>query len=92
MPAAKVRIVEAAVPAERRNGNAWIGVETTDVLGFALSKECGSVDEYAASVFEFFRACDRQGIRTIYCEQVAETGIGAALMDRLRRAASEISD
>lgn len=86
-PAAEVQIVGAAVPEEHRKGTAWIGVEERDVSGFELSKTCVSVDEYAASVFEFFRECDRQGIRTIYCEQVAETGIGAALMDRLRRAA-----
>ncbi|MEQ1643654.1 MAG: L-threonylcarbamoyladenylate synthase [Pyrinomonadaceae bacterium] len=54
---------------------------------FELIKECSSTEEYAHSVFEFFRECDRLGIRTIYCEGVPETGIGAALMDRLRRAA-----
>lgn len=55
--------------------------------GFALVKLCGSVDEYAHSLFEFFRECDRRGIEFIYCETVEETGIGAALLDRLRRAA-----
>ena len=55
--------------------------------GFELVKICKSVEEYAHSVFEFFRECDRQGIETIYCEAVVETGIGAALMDRLGRAA-----
>jgi L-threonylcarbamoyladenylate synthase len=49
---------------------------------------CSSVDEYAHELFEFFRECDRRGIETIYCEQVDESGIGAALMDRIRRAAS----
>jgi L-threonylcarbamoyladenylate synthase len=55
--------------------------------GFELIKICGSVEEYAHSVFEFFRECDRSGIHTIYCEAMEEKGIGAALMDRLRRAA-----
>jgi L-threonylcarbamoyladenylate synthase len=55
--------------------------------GFELVKICNSVEDYAHSLFEFFRECDRQGIDTIYCETVQETGIGAALMDRLRRAA-----
>ena len=52
-----------------------------------MERVCSSVDEYAHSLFEFFRECDRLGIATIYCEEVPETGIGAALMDRLRRAA-----
>lgn len=55
---------------------------------FELVKICGSIDEYAASFFEFFRECDRRKVDTIYCQTVDETGIGAALMDRLRRAAA----
>lgn len=53
---------------------------------FDLMKICASVEEYAHEVFAFFRECDRQNIGTIYCEIVAEKGIGAALADRLRRA------
>lgn len=55
---------------------------------FDLKKICGSVEEYAHEVFDFFRECDRQNLEIIYCETVAETGIGLALMDRLRRAAN----
>ncbi|MEJ7848023.1 MAG: L-threonylcarbamoyladenylate synthase [Pyrinomonadaceae bacterium] len=55
---------------------------------FELMKVCVSIEEYAASFFEFFRECDRRKIDNIYCEVVNETGIGAALMDRLRRAAA----
>jgi L-threonylcarbamoyladenylate synthase len=53
----------------------------------SLLRVCDTVDEYAREVFEFFRECDRQGIETIVCQPVEESGIGAALMDRLRRAA-----
>lgn len=56
---------------------------------FQPKKICSSVDEYARSLFEFFRECDRQDVDEIYCIAVDETGIGAALMDRLRRAAEE---
>ena len=52
-----------------------------------LKKICAEVDEYARSVFQFFRECDSKGIETIYCEAVEESFIGAALMDRIRRAA-----
>lgn len=54
---------------------------------FQLGRVFDSVEEYARSLFEFFRECDRRGIDTIYCQRVSEFGIGAALMDRLRRAA-----
>lgn len=54
---------------------------------FDLVKICASAEEYAHEVFAFFRQCDRAGIGTIYCETLPEKGIGAALMDRLRRAA-----
>lgn len=54
---------------------------------FDLVKICASVEEYAHVVFAFFRQCDARKIETIYCEKVAEKGIGLALMDRLRRAA-----
>ena len=65
---------------------AFIGLNEPDG-SFGLLKICASVEEYAHEVFAFFRLCDRENITTIYCETVAETGIGAALTDRLKRAA-----
>ncbi len=65
----------------------FIGLNKPDA-DFELVKICSSVEEYASSFFEFFRECDRRKIDTIYCETVAEGGIGAALMDRLHRAAA----
>lgn len=67
--------------------SAFIGRETPSA-DFEEIKVCSSDDEYAQTVFGFFRDCDRRGIRTIYCQKVEERGIGLALMDRLRRAAS----
>ena len=65
---------------------AYIGLSQPDRT-FEMERICGSTEEYARSVFEFFRECDRKGIETIVCESVIESGIGAALTDRLRRAA-----
>ncbi|MEO7659561.1 MAG: L-threonylcarbamoyladenylate synthase [Pyrinomonadaceae bacterium] len=48
---------------------------------------CDGIDEMAHSLFEFFRECDRDGIEQIICESVDESGIGTALMDRIKRAA-----
>ena len=66
--------------------SAFIGLQRPSA-DFRLTKICRNAEEYARLVFEFFRECDRAGIETIYCETVPDDGIGAALNDRLRRAA-----
>lgn len=66
----------------------YIGLRAP-VEQFSLIKICPSLEDYARSLFEFFRECDRQGIEEIYCEAVSQEGIGAALMDRLVRAADD---
>lgn len=82
-PKAKV-VLET--PGAEFGSRAFIGINKP-AGGFDLIKICDSPDDYAHSVFEFFRRCDRAGIEVIYCETVDEEGIGLALMDRLRRAA-----
>lgn len=84
-PSASVLIADRKSEISNLRSAAFIGLAEPDG-SFEFVKVCSSVEEYAHSVFEFFRECDRLGIRTIYCEEVTETGIGAALMDRLRRA------
>ncbi|MGE3467045.1 MAG: L-threonylcarbamoyladenylate synthase [Pyrinomonadaceae bacterium] len=87
-PRAKVMIVNRNITMEYHPGSAYIGLDQQPVTQqFSYSKVCNSIDEYAHSLFEFFRECDRKEIHTIYCEEVPATGIGAALMDRLQRAA-----
>lgn len=48
---------------------------------------CQDIDEYARSLYQYFRECDDEGVETIYCQSVREEGLGMALMDRLNRAA-----
>lgn len=43
--------------------------------------------EYASRIFDTLRQLDDLGVSVIYVEMVPETGIGVAVMDRLRRAA-----
>ena len=85
-PAASVKIVDdvSNVPNEPRA--ALIGLTRN---GTGLDKQfiARDVGTYAHNLYEFFRECDREGIETIYCEAVPEEGIGAALMDRIKRAA-----
>ncbi len=86
-PHAKVVIIENGLVENTENAG-FIGLRMPlDLDGFGYLRICSSVEDYAKSLFEFFRECDRRGLATIYCEPVAETGIGAALADRLRRAA-----
>jgi len=85
-PHAKVVLVNPTSNIQNLKSSAFIGLELPDEK-FDLMKICASVEDYAHSIFDFFRQCDRQGIERIFCETVEETGIGTALMDRLKRAA-----
>ncbi|MGI8542311.1 MAG: L-threonylcarbamoyladenylate synthase [Aridibacter sp.] len=85
-PNARVLLVESGEwRVERKENSAFIGLKNPNGE-FKLIKICESVQDYAHSVFDFFRRCDRENIETIYCEIVEEKGIGLALMDRLKRA------
>jgi len=67
---------------------AYIGLDRPKEQ-FKMERLCPTVENYGHSLFEFFRECDRRGIETIYCQAVGDSGIGAALMDRIRRAAAK---
>jgi L-threonylcarbamoyladenylate synthase len=83
-PRASVKIVESVDEVEA--DAAFIGISAPGDE-FAFMKIVADARDYAHELFEFFRECDRRGITTIYCQTVPETGIGGALMDRIRRAA-----
>ena len=84
-PRAKVVVIRRDPQITPGIDDAFIGIARPSA-NFKFSMICDSVDEYAGSLFEFFRECDRRNIKTIFCQSVPEEGIGAALMDRLRRA------
>lgn len=84
-PKARVQIISAEDEIDDPRG-VFIGLRTPH-FETAFKLILPDMEAYAHSLFEFFRECDRRGIANIYCESVDETGIGAALMDRLRRAA-----
>jgi L-threonylcarbamoyladenylate synthase len=89
-PRAGVIIVLKAVDAVPAGGAAYIGLhEPARAADFKLRRVCGDVEDYARSLFSFFRACDEAGVEVIFCEAVAEAGLGLALMDRIKRAAHE---
>ncbi len=73
---------------KRQKGEAFIGLNGKLAMGCELVKICRTPEEYAKHLFSFFRQCDDAGIKTIYCERISEKGIGAAIMNRLKKAAS----
>ncbi len=54
-----------------------------------LSPGKGKLTEAAVRLFYSMRQLDASGVDVIVAEPVSETGIGVAIMDRLRRAAAE---
>jgi L-threonylcarbamoyladenylate synthase len=87
-PKAKVQIVKISEVQSMSNA-AFIGLNQPNA-SFERTKICNSISEYAHEIFEFFRECDRSNITSIYCESIEETGLGIALMDRLKRAAESL--
>jgi L-threonylcarbamoyladenylate synthase len=87
-PRADVVLVDRDEEYSPSDSDAFIGL-TQREESFALKMVCRSVEDYAVKLFEFFRECDRRSIERIFCETVTEAGLGAALMDRLRRAAKK---
>ncbi len=54
----------------------------------ALSPGSGKLAEAAIRLFHVMRVLDESGVDCIVAEPVSETGLGVAIMDRLRRAAA----
>lgn len=66
---------------------AWIGLHAPPRAGFERVHVANHVEAYAQAFFDFLRRCDAESIDEIHCEWPAKDGLGAALRDRLRRAA-----
>ncbi len=87
-PKAKVVLAPSPQDAIPADSSAYLGLETPPNAGsFKRILICGDAEEYARELFNFFRECDERGIETIFCQTVAEEGLGLAIMDRIRRAA-----
>lgn len=86
-PKADVRIinVKREMSNVKRN-EAFIGLDRNLGKGFEKVLICRFMNDYARKLFSFFRECDDEGIKTIWCQKVSEKGIGAAIMNRLNKA------
>jgi L-threonylcarbamoyladenylate synthase len=93
-PVAQVRIVNdiaaglAAFEHKRCAVIRVLGSEQIDAPNAGLIENCSDLAHYAQRLFEFFREADAAGCDVVLCQCVAEVGIGHALMDRIRRAAT----
>jgi L-threonylcarbamoyladenylate synthase len=80
-----------ACPAGKRCG--LLGWKARSVEAFAvtrwLSRE-GSLTEAATNLFRSLRELDRQGLDLIVAEKLPDEGLGAAINDRLSRAATKL--
>jgi L-threonylcarbamoyladenylate synthase len=85
-PEANVVIVSSPEEALITGNEAFIGI-TRPHKKFRKSLACRSVQSYAYELYDFFRLCDKMEVLVIYCQRVPAAGIGAAVMDRIRRAA-----
>ena len=83
-PRAVVRIVEAPLPDGLA---AWIGLDAPPT-GYALAVIAADIEDYARRLFGTFRRADSLGLVRVDAQRVPEAGLGAALMDRLQRAAA----
>jgi L-threonylcarbamoyladenylate synthase len=92
-----IRVIDPAqVPEGERHAAALLALtppETESSAGYAelrvLSKS-GDLGEAAAHLFELLHELDASGVVRIDVEPIPERGIGAAIADRLRRAAASI--
>ena len=69
---------------------AWKHVAKHDYGRFAQVEwlsESGDLREAAAGLFAKLRRLDEAGLDVILAEKLPETGLGVAIMDRLRKAA-----
>jgi L-threonylcarbamoyladenylate synthase len=71
---------------------AMTGIQPED-QDFYYRREMGSHDqprEMGALLYEALRACDREGMERIYVEACSPEGQGAAVLNRLRKAAGNV--
>ncbi|EAT59855.1 L-threonylcarbamoyladenylate synthase [Chlorobium ferrooxidans] len=87
-PKASIVLCTPHEPITAEPDSAYIGLSRPPE-GVRVARHCISPEEYGRELFSFFRLCDAEGIRVIYCELPSSTGIGRAIRDRLTRAAGK---
>ena len=78
--AASAKHPKFAIMAATQNLNTYVG--------YALMDMGENPQKIAAGLFEKLRLCDEMGLDEVFVEGVAENGLGTAIMNRLKKAAS----
>lgn len=86
-PTARVRVLASRADARPGADALYIGLEAPPD-GYAHAVVPSTAEAYARLLFETLRDADRRGLSRVEALAVEEVGIGRALLDRLRRAAS----
>lgn len=68
-----------------KKNSAFIGF--LKIEGLKKFKRVNDLRDYARNLFDFFRKCDKEKVKIIFCQKVPETGLGLAIMNRLTKAA-----
>ena len=90
-PSGKVHLVDVPVAETILSFEevAYCGLQSFDGIDrVPLYEVFSSVDEFAAEFYEFLRRADRRSLADIFVQLAPDEGIGGALRDRQRRAAS----
>ena len=91
-PATPLRLIDPKlVPEPERRRAGVITLRDDACEGYSASRTLsrrGDLREAAAALFEMLHALDALGLERIDAAPVTESGLGLAIMDRLRRAAS----
>jgi L-threonylcarbamoyladenylate synthase len=66
-------------------GHSRVAIDNPKLTAIVLEN---TADEYARSIYSALRELDERGVNVIVVEGISQEGEGAAVMDRLRRAAS----
>ncbi len=83
-PRARVRLNAA----QRQTGEVYLGFGASETAADANLSARGDLAEAAANLYAMLRALDARGPGAIAIAPIPETGLGAAINDRLRRAAA----
>lgn len=88
-PEAKVILIDSEEDLEKiefdKSKAAFIGL--MKIKGLKKIKRVNDLRDYARNLFNFFRKCDEEKIKVIFCQKVPESGLGLAIMNRLTKAA-----
>ncbi|MCU0664184.1 MAG: L-threonylcarbamoyladenylate synthase [Myxococcota bacterium] len=91
-PSVQVVLFDGEIPASQGPGTGLLLISGRQVPGGFTAVEIlsrsGSLSEAARNLFAALRRLDEAGLRVMFVERAPESGLGVAINDRLRRAAS----